>query len=153
MMFLICRRGIRPLMAKRPTLVTFNHFTPHEAQKLRPKEAIILKGSLIHTSPQRQALPPFLVVMIKPLSRILAVLIGRRFRKWWRKLDGEKQEEIKAKSRQYSHLWGGKLCNIIMTLSGDKKFSFPFYYSLGIRSFVIWNVWLRIPHPGMSHNR
>jgi len=60
----------------------------------------------IHTSNVRPALPPVVIALIKPMSRIAAVVIGRRFRKWWKNIDEEKAAKIKDTSRKYSHAWG-----------------------------------------------
>ena len=61
----------------------------------------------IHTSATRQALPPVLVALVKPLSRITAMLIGRRFRKWYRNMDPQQASRLRQKYQKFSHLIGG----------------------------------------------
>lgn len=81
----------------------------HRAKSLPPSKTLVPSQQsclTIHTSKLRPALPPVVVALIKPLSRIAAVLIGRRFRKWWRNLDEEEAAKVKEKSRKYSHAWG-----------------------------------------------
>jgi len=44
-----------------------------------------------NSSHPRKALPPALFTLAKPLSRIIAVIVGRSARTWWRKLPGDKK--------------------------------------------------------------
>merc|ERR1719295_931608 len=48
-----------------------------------------------HTSKPRP-LPPILVALLKPLSRIAVVILGRRIRKWRKNMDDEQREKIRA---------------------------------------------------------
>merc|ERR1712029_759747 len=59
-----------------------------------------------HTSKIRPALPPLLVALIKPLSRIAVVILGRRFRKWRTNLDDGEKEKLKQKTEKYGHVYG-----------------------------------------------
>ncbi|CAB4066723.1 SMG6 [Lepeophtheirus salmonis] len=52
-------------------------------------------SSSFHTSPRSQALPPHVVLFIKPLSRIGAFVIGKTFKRLWRNLPKEKKEKYK----------------------------------------------------------
>ena len=58
------------------------------------------------TSLQRPV-PPIVITLIKPMSRILAVIIGRRFRRWWKNLPENKKEEFKHKTRENGEMIGG----------------------------------------------
>ena len=53
-----------------------------------------LKRKLFHVTESRQALPPLVIVILRPLSRIAAVLFGRRLRKWWSSLPPEKKQDL-----------------------------------------------------------
>jgi len=45
----------------------------------------------IHTSESAKALPPILFTLAKPLSRIVAIIVGKGARVWWRKLPADKR--------------------------------------------------------------
>ena len=51
----------------------------------------------LHVSRPRPALPPYLLLLAKPLSRVTAALIGRTARSWWRKLPNQRKAEVKQK--------------------------------------------------------
>lgn len=53
-----------------------------------------LQRKLFHVTASRQALPPLVIVILRPLSRIAAVLFGRRLRKWWSSLPPEKKQDL-----------------------------------------------------------
>jgi len=69
--------------------------------------AATLPKEYFHTSKLRPAIPPLLLVLIKPLSRLTAMIVGRRIRKWRRNLGDEQREKIKQKTNEYSRLIGG----------------------------------------------
>jgi len=53
-----------------------------------------LQRKPFHVSASRQALPPLFIVILRPLSRIVAILCGRRLRKWWRALPPERKQDL-----------------------------------------------------------
>nr|XP_019598102.1 PREDICTED: metalloendopeptidase OMA1, mitochondrial isoform X2 [Rhinolophus sinicus] len=54
-----------------------------------------------HTSPRFQAAPvPLLLVILKPVQKLLAIIIGRGIRKWWYALPPNKKELFKESVRK-----------------------------------------------------
>lgn len=54
-----------------------------------------------HTSPRFQAAPvPLLLVILKPVQKLLAIIIGRGIRKWWHALPPNKKELFKESVRK-----------------------------------------------------
>ncbi|XP_062961297.1 metalloendopeptidase OMA1, mitochondrial isoform X2 [Cynocephalus volans] len=49
-----------------------------------------------HTSPRFQAAPvPLLLIILKPVQKLLAIIVGRGIRKWWQALPPNKKELFK----------------------------------------------------------
>jgi hypothetical protein len=65
-----------------------------------------LQRKFFHVTSSRQALPPLVIIILRPLSRIAAVLFGRRLRKWWRALPPERKQDVilKLKKRKMTLL-------------------------------------------------
>ena len=61
----------------------------------------------ISTSAPRKALPPILVFLVKPLSRIAAAILGRIGRKWWRKLPDSEKADLRNHLRKNRKLIAG----------------------------------------------
>ncbi|KAM9688586.1 metalloendopeptidase OMA1, mitochondrial isoform 1-T1 [Trichechus inunguis] len=54
-----------------------------------------------HTSPRFQAAPvPLLLIILKPVQKLLAVIVGRGIRKWWQALPPNKKELFKESVRK-----------------------------------------------------
>ncbi|XP_004869668.1 metalloendopeptidase OMA1, mitochondrial isoform X1 [Heterocephalus glaber] len=54
-----------------------------------------------HTSPRVQAAPvPLLLVLLKPLQKLLAIIVGRGIRKWWQALPPNKKELFRESVRR-----------------------------------------------------
>ncbi|KAM5323729.1 metalloendopeptidase OMA1, mitochondrial isoform 1-T5 [Glossophaga mutica] len=54
-----------------------------------------------HTSPCLQAAPiPLLLIILKPVQKLLAIIVGRGIRKWWRALPPNKKELFKESVRK-----------------------------------------------------
>ncbi|XP_007945599.1 metalloendopeptidase OMA1, mitochondrial [Orycteropus afer afer] len=54
-----------------------------------------------HTSPRFQAAPvPLLLIILKPLQKLLAIVVGRGIRKWWQALPPNKKELFKESIRK-----------------------------------------------------
>ena len=66
------------------------------------KGRIILKQNancqLLHTSLPRKAIPPLLVVALRPFLTVFALFFGRRGRVWWRALPKEEQDHYRAQT-------------------------------------------------------
>ncbi|XP_030311324.1 metalloendopeptidase OMA1, mitochondrial [Calypte anna] len=55
--------------------------------------------SSFHTSPLYQAAPIFWII-VKPAQKLLAIILGRSIRKWWRTLPPNKRELLKESARR-----------------------------------------------------
>ncbi|XP_065784968.1 metalloendopeptidase OMA1, mitochondrial isoform X3 [Muntiacus reevesi] len=54
-----------------------------------------------HTSPRCQAAPvPLLLMILKPVQKLLAIIVGRGIRKWWQALPPNKKELFKESLRK-----------------------------------------------------
>ncbi|XP_016043458.2 metalloendopeptidase OMA1, mitochondrial isoform X2 [Erinaceus europaeus] len=54
-----------------------------------------------HTSARTQAAPiPLLLIILKPVQKLLAIIVGRGIRKWWRALPPNKKELFKESVRK-----------------------------------------------------
>jgi hypothetical protein len=67
---------------------------------------VIINKQQFSTSLPTRALPPILIAAIKPVSRLLAVIVGRRFRTWWKSLPEETKLRFKEKSRKNGQFFG-----------------------------------------------
>ncbi|XP_042675477.1 metalloendopeptidase OMA1, mitochondrial, partial [Centrocercus urophasianus] len=67
-----------------------NHFSAGSAQLIRS----------FHTSPSLRAAPfPLFWIIIKPVQKLFAILVGRSIRKWWKGLPPNKRELFKESVR------------------------------------------------------
>ena len=55
----------------------------------------------------------FLIALFKPASRILAMIVGRRARKWWQKLPEEQKDRFRAKRENHGKILG--FSSVILT--------------------------------------
>ncbi|KAM6218193.1 metalloendopeptidase OMA1, mitochondrial isoform 1-T1 [Rhynchocyon petersi] len=53
-----------------------------------------------HTSPRCQASPVFFLLILKPVQKLLAIIVGRGIRKWWQALPPNKKELFKESVRK-----------------------------------------------------
>ncbi len=60
-----------------------------------------------HTSPKRNALPPFVVVVLGRLAKMGAMLFGRILRRWWQKLPAEEKALYAGKVRRNRYILSG----------------------------------------------
>lgn len=58
------------------------------------KVSFEVQKKLFHVTASRQALPPLFIIILRPLSKIAAILFGRTFRKWWRALPPDKKQDL-----------------------------------------------------------
>ncbi|XP_077929207.1 metalloendopeptidase OMA1, mitochondrial isoform X2 [Halichoerus grypus] len=62
-----------------------------------------------HTSPRFQAAPvPLLLIILKPVQKLFAIIVGRGIRKWWQALPPNKKELFKESLRK--NQWKLLLC-------------------------------------------
>ena len=61
----------------------------------------------LHLSPQRR-IHPVLIMLAKPVSRIAALIVGRKFRIWYQNLPEEEQRKFKNKLRKNQHVIAGE---------------------------------------------
>ena len=60
----------------------------------------------LSTTLPKKAVPPILIALFKPASRILAMVVGRRARKWWQKLPEETKNRFRAKREKQGRILG-----------------------------------------------
>ncbi|GAB5575124.1 metalloendopeptidase OMA1 [Prionailurus iriomotensis] len=79
---------------------------------LRPLKCLRMRERDIrsfHTSPQFQAAPvPLLLIILKPVQKLFAIIVGRGIRKWWQALPPNKKELFKESLRK--NKWKLFLC-------------------------------------------
>jgi hypothetical protein len=59
-----------------------------------------ISGCGFHTTSPRAAIPPVVLIVLRPLLRVVAFLAGRNFRKWWRSLPKDKREYYWSKIKE-----------------------------------------------------
>ena len=121
-----------------------NSFLPHAA--VAP--TYLISKSSFHTSKIRPAVPQILIALLKPMSRLAVMIIGRRFRKWRKNLDDEQKEQIRAKTHKYSHLLGGTVTQyyVVTGVGSSSGTLHKTSGSLNI-SVIIYPKWLKLGHP------
>ena len=72
---------------------------------LNPK---VIQKVNISTTGTKNALPPILFAFIKPASRVLAMILGRRARKWWKKLPESEKERFRGQRINNGRILGCK---------------------------------------------
>ncbi|XP_014927826.1 metalloendopeptidase OMA1, mitochondrial isoform X1 [Acinonyx jubatus] len=79
---------------------------------LRPLKCLRMRERDIrsfHTSPRFQAAPvPLLLIILKPVQKLFAIIVGRGIRKWWQALPPNKKELFKESLRK--NKWKLFLC-------------------------------------------
>ena len=58
------------------------------------------------SSPNR--VHPLLLALLKPLSRIVPMIAGRKIRKWWKNLSDSEKLKFKEAKKKYIYILGGK---------------------------------------------
>ncbi|XP_053287395.1 metalloendopeptidase OMA1, mitochondrial [Pleuronectes platessa] len=76
-----------------PTLCL--QFSPRTPSLLQPGPVHSRGGLQLHTSSPRRALPaPLLWLVLKPLQKLLAIILGRSLRKWWVSLPSNRRQLV-----------------------------------------------------------
>ncbi|XP_008829247.1 metalloendopeptidase OMA1, mitochondrial [Nannospalax galili] len=76
-----------------------------------------------HLSPRAQAAPvPLLLLILKPVQKLLAIIVGRGVRKWWQALPPNKKELFKENLRE-------KKWKLLLGLSGFGLLFVVFYFT------------------------
>ncbi|XP_031689296.1 metalloendopeptidase OMA1, mitochondrial isoform X1 [Oncorhynchus kisutch] len=73
--------------------------------------------NFFHTSAPHRALPaPLIWLVLKPLQKIVAIILGRSIRKWWWALPPNKQQLVRQKvwRRRWQLVAGGMVAMVIM---------------------------------------
>ncbi|XP_074236993.1 metalloendopeptidase OMA1, mitochondrial isoform X2 [Saimiri boliviensis] len=74
-----------------PSLLVLHPLSPSPVRAIRN----------FHTSPRFQAAPvPLLLMILKPVQKLLAIIVGRGIRKWWQALPPNKKELFKESIRK-----------------------------------------------------
>jgi hypothetical protein len=87
-----------------------------------------LQRKLFHVSASRQALPPVVLIILRPLSKIMAILFGRTFRKWWRALPPDKKQDLILRLKRNKMALLGELMlatSFEFTISWHYQTNFP----------------------------
>jgi len=110
---LACKRSLWTLclLARRP-LSTKYMITRHSklvASKDFTKCGVTSVSRELHTSSAKPALPAIVLAVLKPASRLAAILLGRRLRIWYRNLSEEEQRKVINRVKKNQHLILGKL--------------------------------------------
>ena len=83
---------------------------------LRPRNNVsIAKHEAFHLS-RPNPVHPLLVALIKPLSRVSALLAGRKMRQWYRNLPQDQKDKFRSKMRENRHFLlglSGMFCGFI----------------------------------------
>ncbi|XP_068449143.1 metalloendopeptidase OMA1, mitochondrial [Clinocottus analis] len=71
--------------------------------------SVLLRGHRFHTSAPARALPaPLVWLLLKPLQKLAAIILGRSIRKWWAALPPDRRQHVRAWIRRRRwHLAGG----------------------------------------------
>ncbi|XP_004588769.2 metalloendopeptidase OMA1, mitochondrial isoform X1 [Ochotona princeps] len=94
-----------------------------EAAPLRALYCLPLVTRGLHTSARFQAAPvPLLLVVLKPVQKLLAIIVGRGIRKWWQALPPNKKALFKESVKK--NKW-----NLFLGLSGFGLLFVVFYFT------------------------
>jgi len=58
---------------------------------------------------QNLHVPPLMAMLLRPILRFGALIMGRSMKKWWRRKSGTEKEEYKQWFRQKSNVFLGKI--------------------------------------------
>ncbi|KAH0618565.1 hypothetical protein JD844_017902 [Phrynosoma platyrhinos] len=90
-------------LGRLPSETLYSIGTVHNVQIFRP----------FHGSPALKAAPvPLLWVILKPLQKLLAIILGRSIRKWWAALPPNKKELFKEAARRNKWKIALSLCSV-----------------------------------------
>lgn len=73
-----------------PATFTVNKPLMYSLKHCRGNNASIGR-QFLHTSDPRSAIPPALLIVLRPALRLFAFFAGRNFRKWWQKLPKDRK--------------------------------------------------------------
>ncbi|XP_071751757.2 metalloendopeptidase OMA1, mitochondrial [Centroberyx gerrardi] len=69
---------------------------PNTTVPLRPAPVLTQRGCQFHTSGPRRAIPaPLIWLVLKPLQKLMAIILGRSIRKWWVALPPNRQQLLR----------------------------------------------------------
>lgn len=75
-------RSPTSLIVNKPSLNSLQHC----------KVELSVRKQCFHTSSPRNAVPPFALIVLRPVLRLFAFFAGRNFRKWWQKLPKDRKQ-------------------------------------------------------------
>ena len=87
----------------------------HRAPVLAANNSSIKLPSLVVATDSRRCfrttppklINPLLIAFIKPFSRVFAMVVGRRFRRWWRTLPESEKIKFRNEIKKRSRVWIG----------------------------------------------
>ncbi|XP_024273936.1 metalloendopeptidase OMA1, mitochondrial isoform X3 [Oncorhynchus tshawytscha] len=122
----VCQLQLRPSSSQRQLFSSENVRTvlfpvgtlrPDPAVHCLPVIWLSKHGQNFHTSAPHRALPaPLIWLVLKPLQKIVAIILGRSIRKWWLALPPNKQQLVRQKvwRRRWQLVAGGMVAMVIM---------------------------------------
>ncbi len=103
--------------------------------------SVILKSvrKFSTTEPKKVIIPPIIWIIVKPISKSGAILIGRSFRKWWNRLPKDIQSVFKDHIKRNAKIY-------ISIISGSSMLATGFYLThmelhpiTGRKRFIIFS--------------
>ncbi|CAL8098931.1 unnamed protein product [Orchesella dallaii] len=102
----LCGRAYRP----RPLVFKGGFSPPRFPTLIRGKGVNLCQPQrCFRTSSRRDAIPPFVVMVLGRLAKVVAMLFGRTVRRWWQKLPPEEKAVYAKKVRRNRYLISGFL--------------------------------------------
>ena len=86
----------------------------------KPKLFNLIKPALFSTTPRKEAIPPLIWLVVKPIAKLTSFVFGRSFRQWWRGLPATKKLIFSSHLNRNKHRYG-------LLLGSSSIGSFAFY--------------------------
>nr|XP_043899118.1 metalloendopeptidase OMA1, mitochondrial isoform X1 [Solea senegalensis] len=109
-----CQKATTSLLFRKPVLFFKNGPTP--CLQISPK---LQQSGHFHTSASLKALPaPFIWLVLKPLQKLMAIILGRSIRKWWVALPNNRRQLMRewAWLRRWHLTAGAVVAMVIVAL-------------------------------------
>ncbi|XP_029905833.1 metalloendopeptidase OMA1, mitochondrial [Myripristis murdjan] len=94
--------GRRLFSGEKAKTVCFPARAPKNISPLRPAAVLTQCGYQLHTSAPLRAVPaPLLWLVLKPLQKLMAIILGRSIRKWWVALPPNRRQLMREAAWRY----------------------------------------------------
>nr|XP_046248837.1 metalloendopeptidase OMA1, mitochondrial isoform X2 [Scatophagus argus] len=107
------------LLCSNRRTVCFHHISPQTRSPLHSGPVLTQCGHYFHTSAPVRALPaPVFWLVLKPLQKIMAIILGRSIRKWWVALPANRRQLMRkwAWQRRWHLAAGAGVAMVIVSL-------------------------------------